>query len=157
MARLEVQRFIAATPERVWEVVGDFDRQREWMVDLRELRIVSEVQHGVGTVFHVRSELFGLPVVKDVMTVTRWEPPWRFDVAHSGQFHGTGHFLLDPVDNGVIFTWIEEFRAPLGPLGELAWRLVVRPHLMRVFARSLENVRRLAEDGSTDLSGHAGT
>jgi hypothetical protein len=85
-----------------------------------------------------------MPVVKDVMAITRWEPTRRMDVEHRGQFAGTGSFILDRADNGTIFTWIEDFQPPLGPLGEFGFAVAVRPHLMRVFARSMANVRRLA-------------
>jgi len=146
MARLDIRRFIAAPPEVIWDVISDFDRQREWMVDLRRLEIVSEQRQGAGTAMDVTSELFGLPVVKDVMTITAWEPPHRMDVRHSGQFHGTGAFLLERVDNGTIFTWVEDFEPPLGQLGELGFALVIGPHLRRVFARSMANVKRLAEE-----------
>ena len=144
MAHLEIRRFISATPERVWAVLADLEHQAEWMVDVRRLEIVTPEKQGVGAVMHVTSELFGLPVVKDVMAITAWEPPHRMDVEHRGQFHGTGSFLLDRVDNGTIFTWIEDFRPPLGPLGEIVFAAIVRPHLIRVFARSMANVARLA-------------
>ncbi|MEX2226698.1 MAG: SRPBCC family protein [Dehalococcoidia bacterium] len=146
MARLDVRTFIAAAPEVVWDVVTDLERQRDWMVDLRALEIVSEAKIGAGVVMHVTSELFGMPVVKDVMTITAWEPPHRMDVSHSGQFSGTGAFILERIDNGTIFTWIEEFAPPLGPLGEAGFALVVRPHMARVFRRSLANVKRIAEE-----------
>jgi hypothetical protein len=145
MAHLEVRTFIAAPPEDVWAVLEDLERQGDWMVDVRELEIVSEQRRGVGTVLRVTSELFGMPLVRDVMEITAWEPPLRFDVLHRGQFHGWGQFLLDRADNGTIFTWIEHFEPPLGPLGEAGFALVVRPHLRRVFGRSMTNVKRLAE------------
>jgi hypothetical protein len=145
MARLEIDTFIAAPAEYVWAVIEDFERQAAWMVDVRELEIVSEQRRGVGTVLRVTSELFGKPLVRDVMEVTAWEPPLRMDVAHRGQFHGYGQFILERADNGTVFTWIEDFEPPLGPLGEAAFALVVRPHLRRVFGRSMANVKRLAE------------
>jgi Polyketide cyclase / dehydrase and lipid transport len=149
MAHLEIHRFIPATPERVWEVLADLEHQGAWMVDVRELRITSERKHGAGAVMRVTSELFGLPIVKDVMAITWWEPPHRMDVEHRGQFHGSGSFLLDRVDNGTIFTWVEDFRPPLGALGELTFAALVRPHLIRVFARSMANVARLASEPLT--------
>jgi hypothetical protein len=146
MAELHVRRFIAAPPERVWAVIEALERQGEWMADVRRLDVVSERKRGAGAVMRVTSTLFGLPVVRDVMEITAWEPPRRMDVLHRGQFHGTGAFELQPFAGGTLFTWTEDFRPPLGPLGELVFRLVVRPHLRRVFARSLANLKSLVED-----------
>lgn len=147
MAHLEITTFIAAPPEAVWEILADLEHQGAWMVDVRKLEVVTEEKRGAGAVMHVTSELFGLPLVKDVMAVTRWEPPHRMDVEHRGAFHGTGEFRIDAALNGTVFTWVEDFRPPLGPAGELVFALLVRPHLRRVFARSLANVKRLAEGG----------
>lgn len=148
MARLEISTFVAATPQAVWDVLADLDNQKDWMVDVRRLDIVSEQKSGEGAVMKVTSELFGLPIVKDVMAITVWDPPRQMDVEHRGQFSGSGTFRIEVADNGSIFTWIEEFRPPLGPLGELGFNVAVKPHLLRVFARSMSNVRRLAEERS---------
>ena len=145
MAHLDLRVFIRATPERVWEVLSDLPAQQQWMVDLRRLDIISEQKSGPGTEIDVTSALFGLPVVKDRMVITAWEPPRRYDVKHVGSFSGTGSFLLEPVRGGTVFTWIEDFNPPLGPLGEIGFSVLVGPHLRRVFGRSMDNVRRLAE------------
>lgn len=145
MAHLQIQKRIAAPPHAVWDVIADLEHQTAWMVDVRRLEIVSPQRQGAGTLLHVTSELFGLPVVKDVMLITAWDPPRRMGVEHRGQFHGTGQFVLEPADGGTLFTWTEDFRPPFGALGEAVFALVVRRHLLRVFARSMENVRRLAE------------
>jgi uncharacterized protein YndB with AHSA1/START domain len=145
MAHLEVRKFIAASPAAVWAVLADLEHQAAWMVDVRRLKVVTEQKQGVGAVMHVTSELFGLPVVRDVMAITAWDPPSRMDVEHRGQFQGTGSFVLEERHDGTTFIWIEDFAPPLGFLGEMVFALVIRPHLRRVFARSLENVRRLAE------------
>jgi hypothetical protein len=145
MAHLDVRVYIRATPERVWEVISDLPAQASWMVDVRRLEVTSEQQSGVGTVIEVTSELFGRPLVKDTMRITAWEPPHRFDVEHVGGFTGTGSFIVEPAPGGCIFTWIEDFKPPLGPVGEAGFAAVVGPHLKRVFGRSLDNVRRLAE------------
>jgi hypothetical protein len=146
LAHLDIRRFVAAPPEAVWDVLADLEHQARWMVDVRTLEIVSEQKQGVGAVMHVTSELFGRPIVKDVMEITVWERPRRMGVAHKGQFAGTGWFVLERIENGTIFTWSEDFQAPLGPLGEAGFALAVRPHLLRVFARSMANVARLAEE-----------
>jgi hypothetical protein len=145
MAKLDVSVFIRATPERVWEIIADLPSQATWMVDVRKLEVVSEQRSGTGALLRVTSELFGLPLVKDTMLITTWQPPARYDVEHKGQFSGTGAFILEPAPGGTVFRWLEDFEPPLGPLGELGFKLVVGPHMRRVFGRSLANVRRLAE------------
>ena len=145
MAALDLRAFIRARPERVWDVISDLSGQRRWMVDLRRLDIVSETKSGVGTVIDLTSELFGLPLVHDVMEIVTWEPPRELAIVHRGRFTGTACFRLEPWAGGTIFRWLEQYRPPLGPLGELAHSLVVGPHLRRVFSRSMDNVRQLAE------------
>jgi len=145
MARLDIRTFIRATPERIWQIISDFSGQERWMVDLRRLTVTSEIKTGVGAVIEVTSELFGLPVVHDVMEIVTWEPARELGVVHKGQFSGTAYFRLEPAPAGTVFVWVEEFRPPLGPLGELGFALAVGPHLRRVFGRSMDNVRRLAE------------
>lgn len=147
MAHLDLRIFIRATPQRVWDVISDLPSQGSWMLDVRRLEVTSQQRSGVGTVVELTSELFGLPLVKDKMRITIWEPPHRYDVEHIGAFTGTGAFILETVTGGTVFTWVEDFRPPLGPLGELGFGLLVGPHLKRVFGRSMENVRRLAEEG----------
>ena len=145
MAHLDVRVFIRATPERVWEVISDLPAQASWMVDVRRLEVTSEVRSGVGAVIEVTSELFGQPLVKDTMRITGWEPPHRFDVEHSGGFTGTGSFIIEAAMGGSILTWVEDFKPPLGPLGEAGFLVLVGPHMRRVFGRSLDNARVLAE------------
>ena len=145
MARLDIRQFIRARPEAVWEIISDLSGQRRWMVDVRRLEVITAGRSGVGTVVDVTSELFGLPVIHDVMEIVSWEAPKEIAVVHRGQFTGTAAFRLDAVPSGTVFVWIEEFKPPLGLLGEVAFEVAVAPHLRKIFGRSMENVRRLAE------------
>ena len=145
MARLDIRTFIRATPDRVWDVIKDLEAQAAWMEDVRKLEVTSEKREGVGAVVEVNSDLFGFPLIHDVMEITSWEPGREMNVLHRGQFNGTGTFQLEAVPGGTVFTWIEEFKPPLGPLGEAGFALSVGPHLRRVFRRSMDNVRRLSE------------
>ena len=149
MADLELRLFIRATPENVWSILSDLESQVRWMIDLHSLQITSEQQSGAGTVVKATTKLFGLPIVKDVMEITVWDQPRELAVVHSGQFTGTAYFRLEAVPGGCVFTWYEQFEPPLGPLGELGFKWVVGPHLRRVFSRSMENVRQLAERQSS--------
>jgi hypothetical protein len=145
MARLELKVLVNATPEQIWPIIADFEGQKCWMVDLRKLDIISTVKDGVGTKLKVTSEIFGLRLVRDVMLVDYWQPPRIYSVIHMGQFTGTGYFELKPAGDATELTWVEDFTPPLGPLGELGFKLIVGPHLRRVFLRSMDNVKRLAE------------
>lgn len=146
MAHLDVRVFIRATPEQIWPIIADFASQPSWMEDVRELRVTSESATGVGTAARVTSDLFGLPLVREVMEVATWRPPLEYSVVHHGRlFGGSGLFRLEPVRGGSVFIWQEDIAPPLGPLGELGFRLLVGPHLRRIFSRSADNLRRLAE------------
>jgi uncharacterized protein YndB with AHSA1/START domain len=145
VARLDIRTFIRAQPEAVWRVISDLSGQSRWMVDVRRLEIVSEVKSGVGTVMDVTSELFGLPVLHDLMEIVRWEEPREIGVVHRGQFTGTAEFRLEAVPGGTVFVWIEDFNPPAGVLGEIGFRLVVESHLRKVWGRSMENVRLQVE------------
>jgi len=89
----------------------------------------------------------GLPVgsrrlgVVDTMEITRWEPPTRLDVLHTGRVvRGTGTFEIQPRGSGCTFTWSETVDLPLGALGRLGWPVaepVIRAgyrHSLRRFA-----------------------
>ncbi len=145
MADLVIRQFIRAAPQRVWDVISDLQGQERWMVDVRKLEITSETKSGAGATIELTSELFGLPLVHDIMDVVTWREPYEISIVHRGAFTGTASFLLAAAPGGTIFTWKEQFVPPMGPLGELAFRFVVHDHLVRVFSRSMENVRRLAE------------
>jgi hypothetical protein len=154
VARIEVTRFIVAPPDAVWDVLADIEHQGDWMEDVRRLEIVSERTSGACVIIHVTSGLFGLPVVRDVMEITRWQPPMLMAVAHTGQFTGIGEFRLERVNGGTRFVWFEDVRPPLGRLGEIAFALVVGPYLRRVFRRSLANLGRLAEARASGAQRH---
>lgn len=149
MATIDVRAFMRATPQRVWQVASDLAAQAAWMEDVRRLEVLGEPQSGVGAKVRLTSDLFGLPVVREEMEVTAWEPPRRLAVVHRGRgFSGSGAFSLQPLYSGTEFIWQEELRPALGPLGELAFRLFVAPSLRRSFGRSLDNLRRLVEAGA---------
>jgi hypothetical protein len=145
VAKLDLHLFIRAAPETVWDILSDFDGQLRWMEDLRRIDVDGRQQAGLGCEMRVTSDLFGLPVVREVMEITAWEPPTHLGVRHGGGFTGTGDFLVERVPGGSVFTWREEFQPPLGILGEMGFNLVVGPHMRRVFKRSMENLRQLAE------------
>ncbi len=149
MARIELSLFIRAPAERVWEVITDFSGQQRWMEDVHSLDVIFRTPDGPGTSIKVVTRLFGIPSLHDVMVVTAWEPPRLLEVVHCGQFSGTGAFRLEPAEGGTTFVWLEEFEPPLGEIGAFAVGKLIEPHLRQVWGRSMENVKRLAEEPPT--------
>jgi uncharacterized protein YndB with AHSA1/START domain len=93
---------IAASPDRVWEVVGDVTRMPEWSPELRRLRVLGTSPVRVG------STLLGLNrrgwvAWPTSSTVTRLEPgravAWR--TRESG---ATWTYELEPADGGTRLT-----------------------------------------------------
>jgi uncharacterized protein YndB with AHSA1/START domain len=145
MAGIELSVFIRAPLERVWDIISDLDTQERWMEDVHSLEVVYRPTGGPGAVIKVTTSLFGVPLLHDVMVITRLEPPRLLEVVHCGEFSGSGAFRLEPAEGGTTFIWEETFVPPLGQLGEMTVERVIEPHLRQVWGRSMENVRRLAE------------
>lgn len=148
--RLEARTSIRATPEKVWVLLTDWERQAEWMPDVARMRLLSQ-ERELGARLAVRTKVFGVPLTTDLVRVTAWEPPRRLAVEHEGLVVGTGEWRLEAAPGGgTDFTWVEELRLPPPVLGDLALRLYA-PWQRWMLRRSLRNLRRLVE-GSTAAS-----
>ena len=119
---------VDAPPERVWAALTDWIRQGEWI-------LATDVRPVVGPARGVGGRLVavtGLPLpggkrlgVVDTMEITRWEPPTRVDVVHTGRVvRGPGTFEIRPRGEGSTFVWSEQLELPLGAVGRLGWPLV---------------------------------
>ena len=76
------------------------------------------------------------------MEITRWEPPTRCDVLHTGRVvRGTGTFEIRPRGDLSTFVWSEEVLLPLGALGRWGWPVAER--VIRAGYRA--SLRRFAE------------
>lgn len=119
---------VDAAPEQVWAALTDWARQGEWM-PATDVRTVGGPAQGVGGRLEART---GVPVpggahlgVLDAMEITRWDPPRRVDVRHTGRvIRGSGVFEVRPRGRGSTFVWTEVLDLPLGPLGRVGWPLV---------------------------------
>ncbi len=145
MARIEVMTHIEAPPGRVWDVLTDWPRQREWMVDVREIAVTSDHDDGVGVTIRCRTDVLGLGVTDDLV-VTEWDEPSRLGVRHLGWLiRGAGAFELTPTAKGTRVVWWEESEAPLGALGDAVAAAAIAPWVTRVFRASLARLKRLSE------------
>lgn len=140
---------IDAPPEQVWAALTDWGRQGEWML-ATDVRTVRGPAQGVGGLLEART---GVRVrggrhlgVLDTMEITRWEPPRRIDVRHTGRVvRGSGIFEVRPRGEGSTFVWTEVLDLPLGIVGRLGWPLV-RPAMRAGVRLSLRRFGTFARD-----------
>ncbi|MGV9305843.1 SRPBCC family protein [Nonomuraea sp. NPDC003727] len=113
--------------ERLFQVLTDWPRHREWMV-LTTARAVSGDGHGVGAELAAFTGLWRVGFL-DTMVVTRWEPPTTVAVRHTGRLvRGTGVFRIV----GGRLVWAEELSLPLGTLVRPVARAFMRWSLLRL-------------------------
>ncbi len=147
MSHLQVIVPVAASAQRVWQALTDWDTQGRWMLGTT-VRSVGPQRGAAGD----RIEAFtGIGPVGflDTMTVTEWIDGREVTVAHTGRIvRGTGTFRVDPdgPDRSQV-VWIENLSVPGGRVGEVLWRLT-RPvsrwavqHSLRRFAAQLAEPR----------------
>ena len=145
MARIEVTTHVEASPQRVWDVLTDWERQAEWMADVRHLTVVSEQREGTGVALRANTDILGF-MVRDELEVTQWEPPSVLGVRHLGRLiAGVAAFELTPTAAGTRLVWWEEASVPLGGVGDAVAELVLVPWIRRVFRRSVAHLKRLCE------------
>ena len=142
---------VAAPAAAVFAGATDWDRQGEWMLGTR---VRGTAQGGVGVGGGIEAFTGVGPLgFLDTMVITRWEPPHRCHVLHTGRLvRGTGWFDVEERGpDASVFVWREDLDLPLGALGRLGWPLVkplfaagVQLSLKR-FARWVEAARPAAE------------
>jgi uncharacterized protein YndB with AHSA1/START domain len=149
VARIEVSTHVEAPPERVWELLADWEGQPRWMVDARSVTVLSPARASAGTVVRCMTAIAGGLVVTDDAVVTDWDPPRVLAIRHLGRLiRGVGAFELEPTAHGTHVTWWEEIDPPFAAAGELVTSLALAPGIRRVFRRSLAGLKRLAESRS---------
>ncbi|MDH4159672.1 MAG: SRPBCC family protein [Actinomycetota bacterium] len=138
---ISVDVCVDAPVAAVWEAVTDWAGQSEWMLGTR---VWATDRDGVGVGGGVAAFTgVGRLGFLDTMVITRWEPPYRCDVRHTGRVvRGTGTFEVFRLPNGRSrFVWSEELDLPLGRLGRWGWP-VVRPAFALGVQRSLDKLAR---------------
>lgn len=141
--RFREEALLRAPPDRVWEVLTDWERQASWMPDVAWLRVLGQ-ERALGAQVQVRMKVFGIPLATDLLRVTAWEPPRRLAIHHEGVVIGVAEWRLDAVEGGTRFTWLEEVRMPPPILGALSL-LLYSPFQRFMLRRSIRNLKRLVE------------
>jgi carbon monoxide dehydrogenase subunit G len=142
---VEVSRYVFAPAEVVWAVLTDWEAQADWMVDAKAVEVLTRQRTGEGVRILVPTNVLGV-TVEDEMEVTAWEEQRRLVVRHLGRvITGTGEFVLEPGRVGTRVTWRESIDPPLGPVGEIGSRVLVKPWVTRLFRRSLDQLKEACE------------
>ena len=149
MAGIRVSIDIAATPQRVWQVVEPVERHVDWMHDAVAITFTGEQTRGVGTEFLCDTKVGPFKLV-DRMELTEWVPNEAMGVRHTGMVTGEGRFTLAPLAEGAHtrFSWEETLHFPWwmgGPVGAFVGGRIV---LAAIWRRNLKGLKRLVEQGS---------
>jgi hypothetical protein len=134
---------VPAPADQVWAAVTDWPGQREWMLGTS---VTGTVLGGRGLGGEIEA-FTGLGRVGflDTMTITRWDPPRRCEVEHTGRLiRGSAVFEVVRVDaDNSRFVWAEWLTPPLGLVGVIGFALV-RPLAVAGVRLSLRRLARWA-------------
>lgn len=130
--------FIAAPPERVFDVLADADAYGAWVVGADAIRDADPGFPAPGTRLHHRVT-FGPLRIDDHTSVLASNPPYRLELQAKARPLGTARvtMLLEPRGAGTNVTMIED-------PGDLLTKVVFNPltHVL-VRGRNVESLRRL--------------
>jgi ligand-binding SRPBCC domain-containing protein len=128
---------LPAPPEHVFPFFGDALNLEAITPPWLGFRVVTPqpIEMRPGALIDYRLKLHGVPI-RWRTTIAAWDPPRRFvDVQLSGPYaiwHHTHDF--EPLEGGgTLMRDTVRYALPLGPLGAVAHRLVVRADLERIF------------------------
>ena len=153
MTEFEVKTFIAASPERCFDLARDVDFHARSLAHTGE-RVVERTGQGLlvledevtfeGRHFGVRQRLRA--------RITAFDRPRYFrDEMVRGAFRSFLHdHVFEPTSGGTMMRDRLQFAAPGWPLGVLVERFVLRPYLARLVAARGHGIRQAAENGNGD-------
>jgi uncharacterized protein YndB with AHSA1/START domain len=147
VARIEAVTHVEAPRHQVWDLLVDWERQVEWMVDLRAVEVLTDQRDGPGVTIRCRTDILGV-VVNDHLAVTEWEEGAVLGMRHLGRLiRGVGAFELADTAYGTRLLWWEEAEVPLGAVGDAIAGVAVVPWVERTFRRSLAGFKSVCERG----------
>ena len=146
MSVVTVSTEIAAPRERVWDVVMDPERLRDWVTIHRKLVHADKGPPRVG--FEMEQQIHLRGVSLDV----RWrlvecEPSAKavWEGRGPARSRARTEYVLSGEDDKTRFDYRNEFRPPLGPIGALVSRALVGGMPEREAKRTLERLRSYVE------------
>jgi uncharacterized protein YndB with AHSA1/START domain len=147
MSTVHVTTEIAAPIERVWEVVMDPSRLKDWVTIHRSVREVSANPLRTGATMaqtlHMRGVSFRVH-----WTLVEMNAPTHAEWEGRGPAHSRAlirYELSDDGDGRTVFDYINEFTPPGGRLGSVASRVIVGAASEREANNSLARLKALLE------------
>ena len=140
---IELLDTMPGPPEVVWDLLTDWERQGEWMLEASDVEVIGRRREGVGVEARAKVRIAGI-TTRDRIRVTMWEPPRILVIEHLGWVKGTGELQMVPIREGTRIRWRESLFPPprLGPVGAIGLRLF-SPIMRRIFRRDLRVLRGL--------------
>jgi ligand-binding SRPBCC domain-containing protein len=132
------EQLLPATPDELFPFFADALNLEAITPPWLGFRVVTSrpIEMAPGTLIEYRLRLHGVPISWRT-TIAVWDPPHRFvDVQLSGPYklwHHTHDFEHAPDGEGTLMRDTVRYALPLGPLGEIAHRVLVRSDLERIF------------------------
>ena len=146
MSAVEVELFIDAPPEKVWQVALDPGRLGDWVTIHRSLGDHDDPPAYKGFRMSQTMSLRGVPLTVE-WELVRCEEPTYAEWAGKGpaRSRATTSYRLTPEVSGTLFAYFNEFRTPLGPLGAVAQRAIAGDMPESEAIASLERLRKICE------------
>jgi ligand-binding SRPBCC domain-containing protein len=141
---LEREQRIPAGPAEVFDFFADPRNLEEITPPWLHFRITDAPDRAEdGSRITYRLRLHGIPI-RWTSRIEDWDPPHRFaDTQVRGPYSHWHHtHTVEPEGDGVLMRDRVRYSLPLGPLGELAHRVVVRRDLDRIFDYRREAIER---------------
>jgi ligand-binding SRPBCC domain-containing protein len=133
---LQTEQRLPAAPGDVFPFFADAHNLEAITPPWLGFRVVTPrpIEMRAGALIEYRLRLHGVPL-RWRTRIAVWDPPWRFvDVQIAGPYrlwHHTHDF--EPDGDGTVMRDTVRYALPLGPLGELAHRALVRRDLAAIF------------------------
>src|SRR5919197_6613430 len=146
MDAVEVDEYIAAPPQEVWDYAMDAGATGEWVTIVQRVEDADDGPLRPGYRMAQRMCLRGVPFT------VKWELK-EVDAPHYARWEGRGparsraviEDRLEPEDGGTRLVYCNEFHTPLGPLGALASKALVGGVPRREACASLQRLKQIVE------------
>lgn len=149
--RVQVSVDVATSTEAAFAAVTDLPSQEKWIIATRLYAIEGPVSvPDVGARLAAFTGVGSIGFL-DTMTVTAYEPPYRWVTDKDGDLlRGVGIMQVEPTATGCRVTWANELELPFGILGRVGW-LLAKPMAQIGLKASLRRLARQLEGGALPL------